>query len=291
MILRDIVDVIDRQRWLDRVGKPVESAVSGAFSRGGASGQKVKDFLHGTWLGHPLHPALSDVPIGAWTAVLVLDSLEVMSGRKESGPGADAAVGVGLAGAVGSAVTGLTDWQHLYGRSHRVGLVHGVLNLGATFLYTASLLYRRRGARSPAQGLASLGYAVVSAAAYLGGDLVYDKHIGVNHTTREGLPKEFVPVLDDRELQEGELHCVGANGVPVVLARTDGRIHALANTCSHLAGPLCEGTLRDGGVVCPWHGSRFDLETGEVLDGPAVFPVPRFETRVREGRIEVRLTR
>lgn len=291
MILRDVVGVIDRQRWLDRIGKPLESAVSGAFSRGGAPGQQVKDFLHGTWLGHPLHPALSDVPIGAWTAALVLDSLEVVSGRGEFGPGADAAVGVGLAGAVGSAVTGLNDWQHLHGRSQRVGLVHGVLNAGATLLYTASLLYRRRGSRGPARGLASLGYAVVTAAAYLGGDLVYDKHIGVNHTTREGLPREFVPVLDDTELREGELRCVDAKGAPVMLVRAGGRIHALANTCSHLGGPLCEGTLHEGGVVCPWHGSRFDLETGEVLDGPAVFPVPRFETRVRDGRIELRAER
>jgi nitrite reductase/ring-hydroxylating ferredoxin subunit len=76
-----------------------------------------------------------------------------------------------------------------------------------------------------------------------------------------------------------------------MLVRAGGRIHALANTCSHLGGPLCEGTLHEGGVVCPWHGSRFDLETGEVLDGPAVFPAPRFETRVRDGRIELRAER
>ena len=134
----------------------------------------------------------------------------------------------------------------------------------------------------------SLGYAVSSAAAYLGGHLVFGEQIGVNHAAAQEMPKEFVPVMADTELAEGQMKRVDAGGVPVLLVRCEGEVCALAHTCSHLGGPLSEGTL-DGNVVqCPWHGSRFDVRDGSVVDGPATFPQPRFETRVREGQIEVR---
>ncbi len=284
------VEAIGRQRWLDALGEPLQRGVTDAFAAGGSVGRQVKNFLHGTWLGHPLHPALTDVPVGAWTAALVLDGLESIGGRKDVGPGADAAVAVGLAGAVGAALAGLADWQHTGGESRRTGLVHGLLNVGAAALYTTSLLMRRRGARAAGRRLASAGYAVAFASTYLGGDLVYRQRIGVNHAAAP-LPDDFVPVLADADLPEGEPRRAHAGGTPVLLVRRNGRIHALAETCAHLGGPLAEGRLVDGSVVCPWHGSRFDLEDGRVLDGPATYPQPCLETRVRDGRIEVRASR
>ncbi|HJQ35279.1 MAG TPA: Rieske 2Fe-2S domain-containing protein [Pyrinomonadaceae bacterium] len=283
-----LVKGIERQEVLDRVADKVQPLVSGAFESAGPAGREVKNFLHGTWLGHPLHPALTDVPIGAWTAALALDAVESISGRKELGAGADAAIAVGLVGAVGSAVTGLTDWSETYGRGRKVGLVHGLLNVGATALYATSLVMRRRKKRSAGLGFAMLGYAVSSAAAYLGGHLVYGEQIGVDHTAAQEMPKEFVPVLADAELQEGEMKCADAKGVPVLLVRTGGEVCALAHTCSHLGGPLSEGKLEGDVVQCPWHGSRFNVRDGSVVDGPATFPQPRFETRVREGQIEVK---
>lgn len=284
-----LVKAIDKQDWLEQASEAVQPAITEAFKAGGPAGQQVKNFLHGTWLGHPLHPALTDVPIGAWTAALALDALEAISGRKEFGPGADAAIAIGLVGAVGSAVTGITDWSDTYGRGRKIGLTHGLLNAGATLLYTTSLLMRRRKkTRRAGLGFAMLGYAVGSVAAYLGGHLVYGEQIGVDHTAAQEMPHEFVPVLAENELPENKLTKVDAKGVPVLLVRQNGQIHALAHTCSHLGGPLSEGKLEGDSVRCPWHASCFSLEDGHVIDGPATFPQPRFETRIRDGRIEVR---
>ncbi len=137
-------------------------------------------------------------------------------------------------------------------------------------------------------GFAMLGYAVSSAAAYLGGHLVYGEQIGVDHAAAQEMPKEFVAVLREEELRDGEMKCAKAEGVPVLLVRLGGEVCALAHTCSHLGGPLSEGKLEGDVVQCPWHGSRFNVRDGSVVDGPATFPQPRFETRVNEGQIEVR---
>jgi nitrite reductase/ring-hydroxylating ferredoxin subunit/uncharacterized membrane protein len=286
-----LLNVIERQDFLEQASEAIQPAVTNAFKSAGPAGQEVKNFLHGTWLGHPLHPVLTDVPVGAWTAALALDAMETISGRKELSAGADAAIAVGLVGALGSAVTGLTDWSDTYGRARKVGLLHGLLNAGATVLYTTSLVMRRRKKRSAGLGLAMLGYAATSAAAYLGGHLVYGEQIGVDHTAAQEMPNEFVAVLGESELGEGEMKKVEAKGVPVLLVRRGGEIHAIAHTCSHLGGPLSEGKLEGDVVQCPWHGSRFNVTDGSVVDGPATFPQPCFETRIREGQIEVRSTR
>jgi nitrite reductase/ring-hydroxylating ferredoxin subunit/uncharacterized membrane protein len=283
-----LMKVVDRQESLDRLSDQIQPLVRDAFKSAGPAGRELKNILHGTWLGHPLHPALTDVPLGAWTAALALDAMESISGRKELGVGADAAIAVGLVGAAGAAVTGLTDWSEINGRARKVGLLHGLLNVGATALYTTSLILRRKQRRTAGVGFAMLGYAVSSASAYLGGHLVFAEQIGVNHAAAQEMPKEFVPVLAETELREGEMKRVDAEGVPVLLVRCEGEVCALAHTCSHLGGPLSEGKLEGDVVQCPWHGSRFNVRDGSVVDGPATFPQPRFETRVREGQIEVR---
>lgn len=283
-----LIKVIEQQDVLEQASDQIQPLVTGAFKSAGPAGQEVKNFLHGTWLGHPLHPVLTDVPIGAWTAALALDAMETISGRRELGAGADAAIAVGLVGAVGSAVTGVTDWSETDGRARKVGLMHGLLNVGATALYATSLVMRRKRKRSAGLGFAMLGYAVSSAAAYLGGHLVYGEQIGVDHTAAQDAPKEFVPVLAEDELKEGEMKKGEAKGMAVLLVRRKGEVCALAHTCSHLGGPLSEGTLEGDIVQCPWHGSRFSVKDGTVVDGPATFPQPCFETRVRDGQIEVR---
>jgi nitrite reductase/ring-hydroxylating ferredoxin subunit/uncharacterized membrane protein len=286
-----LVEAIERQAFLDRAGEMIQPAVTNVFNAAGSSGQEVKNFLHGTWLGHPLHPPLTDVPMGAWTAALALDALDAISGRRRLGRAADIAIAVGLAGAFGAAVTGLTDWSATDSRARKLGLAHGLLNVSATFLYTISLFLRpRKKFRSTGIRFSLLGYAVSSLAAYIGGHLVFGEKIGVNHAAQD-LPKEFVPVLAEAELHEGEMKSANANGTPVLLVKRGGEIFALTNICSHLGGPLAEGRL-DGDVVqCPWHGSRFSICDGSVVDGPATFPQPNLETRVRDGKIEVRAAR
>ena len=129
---------------------------------------------------------------------------------------------------------------------------------------------------------------VSSVAAYLGGHLVFKEKIGVDHTADYSPPEDFVPVLAEAELRESELLRVAANGMPVLLVRRGQRIYAIAETCAHLGGPLSEGKLEDTAVRCPWHGSRFSLEDGRVLEGPSVHAQPVLDVRVRDGQIEVR---
>jgi nitrite reductase/ring-hydroxylating ferredoxin subunit/uncharacterized membrane protein len=282
------IEFIDRQHWLEPLADRLQSSLNDAVAAAGPAGQQVANVLHGLWLGHPLHPMLTDIPLGSWTAAAVLDALEEISGNRALGRGADAAIGLGVIGALGAAVTGLTDWRHTDSRARRIGLTHGLLNTGALALYTTSLVLRRLRARRAGRGVAMLGYLVANAAGYLGGHLVFGEQVGVDHTAAQSPPREFVAVLPESELPDNELRRVIADGMPVLLLRRGERIYAIAETCSHLGGPLSEGKLEDLSVICPWHGSRFALETGQVLDGPSTFPQPCFETRVQHGQIEVR---
>ena len=81
---------------------------------------------------------------------------------------------------------------------------------------------------------------------------------------------------------------VDADGVPVLLLRRDDRILAVAATCPHRGGPLDEGSFDAETVTCPWHGSCFALADGALLRGPSASPLPRYETRVSNGTVEVR---
>jgi nitrite reductase/ring-hydroxylating ferredoxin subunit/uncharacterized membrane protein len=287
-----VLQVIDQQAWLDPAADALQQGVHAAFEAGGEAGQQIKDALHGVWLGHPVHAVITDVPVGAWTAGLVLDGLDQMSGRREFAAGADGAITLGLAAAVVAAVTGLTDWSETYGRARKVGLLHGVLNLTAAGLYGASLVYRSKHKRGVGRGLASLGYAIAFGSAWLGGELVYKEQVGIDHTAGgAGAPGDWTAVLPDDHLEDHKPERVDANGFPVMLLRREGRIHALAATCPHAGGPLDEGQISGDTVTCPWHGSSFDLNTGAVERGPSCYDAPLFEARVNDGQIEVRLAR
>ena len=287
-VTEQLFNTIAEQHWLDAVGDPLQQGIHDLF---GEKGRGLKDVLHGTWLGHPLHPVLTDIPVGAWTVAAVLDVVETVTGTDTMSKAADAAVAVGLAGAVGAAVTGLTDWSETYDRPKRIGLTHGLLNIVATSLYATSLVMRLRGKqRSKAITLAHLGYAISGFSAYLGGHLVFGEQIGVDHTATADAtkPQEYTPVLAEAELPEGKPTRVLAEGVAIVLVRQRGRIHALTDTCPHLGGPLSEGKLVGDAIQCPWHQSELALEDGRVVCGPTTFPARAFDVRVRDGRIEVR---
>ena len=237
------------------------------------------------WLGHPLHPVFTDVPLGAWTAALAMDA--AADGDPGMRRAATFAMGVGLAGAAGAAVTGLTDWSETDGQSRRTGLIHGLLNVAATTLFATSFALRQKNDHQGGRKSAWLGYAIAVGAAYLGGDLVYRQRIGVTHAAGTP-PEEFTPVLDSAALAENAMVRARAGDIDVLLVRQHGRVCALAHACTHLGGPLSEGTLKDGSVVCPWHGSEFALDDGRVLAGPATHNQPCLSVRERAGRIEVK---
>ena len=270
---------------IDRLAEPMSKAVRGAYDAAGAAGQRAKNLLHGVWLGHPLHPIFTDVPLGAWTTALALDA----AAGEDAGMrrAATFAMGIGLAGAAGAAITGLTDWSETDGQSRRSGLIHGLLNVTATTLFAAAFAQRRRDSHDGGRSCAWAGYAIALGAAYLGGDLVYRQRIGVTHADRE-LPQEFTAVMDSTALAENSMVRARAGGTDILLVRQHGRVCALVHSCAHLGGPLSEGTLKDGSVVCPWHQSEFALDDGRVLNGPATHNQTCLVVRERDGRIEVR---
>jgi nitrite reductase/ring-hydroxylating ferredoxin subunit/uncharacterized membrane protein len=269
----------------ERVQRILDKAL---YASGRPEAQKLRNFLNGTWLGEPLHVVLTDVPIGAWTVAIIFDILGLILHRRELASAADVSIGIGLAGAAGAAVTGATDWSDVDPPARRLGLVHGLLNLGGTAIFATSLVLRRKKSRRSGFIVSALGYAVMGYAAHLGGKLVYEHRVGVDRTDGQALPDNFVGVLPEAQLADDTPTRAMAQGVPILLVRRAGRLFAMADTCSHFGGPLSEGKLMDNCIECPYHSSRFALEDGHVIDGPAVHPQPILETRIRDGRIEVR---
>jgi nitrite reductase/ring-hydroxylating ferredoxin subunit len=170
-----------------------------------------------------------------------------------------------------------------------VGLVHMTLNSLALGLYGASWLARRNG-RSGTAGpvLAFAGLTVVSASGWLGGHLAYALGVGVDTTAFQKPPTAWTDAVPEVNLTEGRPVVVTVEDTPVLLVRLDGQLHAVGDRCTHRGGPLHEGTIADGCVECPWHGSQFDLRDGAVMRGPATRPEPVFLTRVVDGLVQVR---
>src|SRR3954471_3136106 len=268
-----------------RVQKFVDKTL---YAGGRPTAQRIRNFLNGTWLGNPLHVVLSDVPIGAWTVALVFDALCALRNRREFELAADTSVAIGLVAAAGTAVTGVTDWSDVDPPARRLGLIHGLLNVGATALFVTSLIMRKKKARNEGRGFSALGYALMSFSAHLGGKLVYEHRVGVDRTSGATFPENFTAVLPESNLPDNTPTRAMYQGVPILLVRRGERLFAMAETCSHFSGPLSEGKLEGDSIVCPYHSSRFALEDGRVLNGPAVHPQPCLEARARNGVIEVR---
>ena len=283
-------DFISRQKWLGPVETILGALADALFDKAVPTGEKVRNFLHGTWFGHPLHPVITDVPIGAWTAATVLDVYELTTGDDSLARGSDVAVGIGLIGAAGAALTGLNDWNYTYEKPRRVGALHAITNIAATACYLGSWWQRRRGCREAGLTTGFVGYALSIAGAYLGGHLVYNERIGVNHAPEE-LPDKYVPVMKESELKENKMHKAEADGIPVLVVKRGGRIFVMTEKCSHLGGPLSEGEFDGETVTCPWHYSKFAIEDGRILVGPAAYTQPCFQVRVRDGQVEVRAPR
>ncbi len=274
---------IESAEPLDEPAKAIAGAV-----RSNLSGT-LKDAVSGTWLGHAVHPLLTDVVVGSFTSATVLDLL--------GGWGASAAsrrlIGVGIAAYVPTALTGVSDWadsEPVDDGVRRAGLIHAAGNAAALTLYAGSLLARRRGAQRSATLLSVAGAAVLgSAGGYLGGYLTLSKGIGADQTVFDPGPREWTAVSGATEVPAGKPVRVVADETPVLLLRDGEQLLAIHDRCSHRGCSLSDGEIEGGEVVCGCHGSRFDLHSGAVRQGPATAPQPAFEVREREGRIELRL--
>ena len=288
-------------RWLqrypqfDQLAETLQDALRRGLQRGAPTTKQISDFFNGTWLGHSLHAVLTDFTIGLWTTAQLLDYAAIWSDDKGLTAGADLALTVGEVAVLPTALAGIADWQYTEGSARRVGLLHALINTTAAGLVGGSLVLRsRRRAKTTlpaAQVLSTVGYLVLLTGAQLGGDLAYRFGIAVNRQAWMTPIPRFTPVLDAEELREGKPRRVLTHGRSILLVKHGQQIRAIGETCTHMGGPLAEGAVEDGRVQCPWHASVFSLENGRVLEGPATAREPVYETRVHEGKIEVRTAR
>lgn len=242
-----------------------------------------------TWLGHSLHPALTDVPIGAWFTSLVFDCI----GEEQ---GADASLTLGVIAAIPTAAAGLADWHDQANQPRRTGLVHALLNSAALVCFLGSIIARRSGHRAAGIALSMGGLTLTGSSAYLGGRLVYSQGTGVDRNAWDPESEGYQIAASAAEVLEGRLAPgeieVDGKKLPLVLLRKGRQILTLGAVCSHVGGPLAEGKLVQGQCVeCPWHGSTFDMQTGQVLHGPSPYPQPAYDAREQNGNVEVRLRR
>jgi nitrite reductase/ring-hydroxylating ferredoxin subunit/uncharacterized membrane protein len=276
-----VTEAVERASFLDAPSEALDSVVS-RLPAG-----SVKDVLSGVPVGHALHPVLVTVPIGALTGAVALD----LTGREQSA--ARTLVGLGVLSSVPAALAGLTDWSDTRGAERRVGLAHLALNVAGLSVVAASWFARRR---NPGTGvfdthgpwLTLTGFGLVGVSSWLGGHLAYALGVGVDTTAFQRPATSWTDTVAEEDLRDGEPTVATVGAVTVLLVRDGGRIHALADRCTHRGGPLHEGRVLDGCVECPWHQSRFALVDGAVVQGPATRPAPSYEVRVMGGRVQVR---
>ncbi|WP_437658610.1 DUF2231 domain-containing protein [Sorangium sp. So ce1182] len=189
MIGSAVLGEIEQQDWIDRIADPLQRGIRSVLRRA----PTVAKVLHGKFLGHPLHPVLVTIPIGAWSCALVLDLAGIGGGRKVH-RGADATAAIGLAGAVAAAAAGLADWSTTLGSAKRIGFVHGAMNMAIAGLYGASLASRAVGLRSLGIALSTTGFGLAGASGWLGGELIYRYGVGVSNDACERKPETQIPV-------------------------------------------------------------------------------------------------
>jgi nitrite reductase/ring-hydroxylating ferredoxin subunit/uncharacterized membrane protein len=271
---------------LDRLGKFLWEEIH-ALTNSSEGARRLADLLHGTWMGHPLHPVLTDLVVGSWSIAALFDALSLVGGA-EMDDAADALVGLGILAALPTALTGLVDYGSMDQDALPTATAHAIANDLGLACYVTSWWARRNGRRGLGMALSMTGFAVMTAAASLGGSLVFRQKVGVNHAPAAENSEEWAAVLPESELPANQMKSVELDDNPVLLYRQGGQIYAISAVCSHAGGPLQEGSVQDGCVECPWHQSVFDLRDGHVVHGPATMPQPRYETRVRSGQIELR---
>jgi nitrite reductase/ring-hydroxylating ferredoxin subunit len=287
MSLMAILDRVADAAALDKVLDPARRAVQAALP------QPVKNLLHGTWLGHPVHPVVVHVPVGAWVSAGVLDLIPAFR------PAATALIGTGVAAAVPASLSGAADWSEQDAGVRRLGALHAALNTAALGLYLGSLAARKRGRGSLGLALSYAGLGVATGSAAIGGHMSYAQSSGVSHATTaaRALTPDWMDLGPLDDLPEGRPALRTGKGssvaVPLAVVRRGARVDVFVGACSHLSGPLHEGSVEDvhghACLVCPRHGSAFDLDSGTARRGPAANGQEKLEVRMEAGRVMARL--
>jgi nitrite reductase/ring-hydroxylating ferredoxin subunit/uncharacterized membrane protein len=252
----------------------------------------LKIFLNGTWIGHPLHPMLTDIPIGAWTLTILLDLIGLLFGFQQLGLASGITACIGVAGALAAAAAGLADWMDVDPPEKAIGAFHASVNVSATILFLISFLMRWGGQWKLGWTtfvVALAGYLLAMIGGYLGGAMVFYKGVMVNRNAYRSGPHDFKPAAEIRELAEGELKRVLVEDQPVLLLKLGGTVYALGAVCSHYGAPLNEGKIVEGTLECPWHASRFALDDGRVVQGPACAGVPVYDCKIVNDQVQIKL--
>ena len=275
--------VADRLGFVDPVAQPLARLIRNQLGSG-----PVKALLSGSSLGHALHPLLTDVVIGCWSSATILD----LTAGRQSERATRILTATGLAAAAPTVASGWSDWADtsVDTEVRRVGVVHALTNASAVALYATSIA-AGRDSRLKAALLRLAGAGLLCFGGFLGGHLAHARGVGVDQTVFEHGPTDWTPVLAADELQDGGLTPATTDGVRLLLARTEGRLVAMSDRCTHRGGALHEGELENGCVTCPLHGSVFRLADGSVVSGPATSPQPVYDVRVRDDQVEVRAAR
>lgn len=255
-------------RWVSALFRPI---------------RPIKDLLNGRWLGHPLHAATTDLPIGLLLGVVILDLVG-------QGGAADIVLLATIVTMLLSALSGLADYADTDGTPRTRATLHSTLMVVALLLLIVSAVLR---AGAPADrtvpiALSIVGFLLVTAGAFVGGDVAYVFGNMVSRHAFRGAGTKWIrldtgDVTDLAGLPEATPTKMRAGINDLVVVRLGDTVHALHAACAHAGGPLAEGTIVDGCVECPWHGSRFRLSDGLARQGPTVYDQPSYEIRAAEG--------
>jgi len=255
-------------RWLSAIFRPI---------------RPIRDLLSGVWLGHPLHAAATDIPIGTVLLVVVLDVLNERAA-------ADIALAVTLLFMLAAAATGAADYVNTDGIARVRATLHSTVMVVALVVLAASLGLRAGDPidRTLPVLLGLIGALLVAAGAYVGGEVVYVLGNMVSRHAFRGPGTKWIrldtgDVADLASIPEATPTKARAGSNDLVLVRVGSAIHAMHAVCAHAGGPLAQGTVVDGCLQCPWHASRFRLTDGHVVHGPAVYDQPAYEVRSTDG--------
>lgn len=248
---------------------------------------------------HPLHPMLIAFPVAFLTGAFIFDILWLFTWNDGLWQTGHYLLSAGIISALVAAVPGIIDYFGVVppkSSARKRGAIHGLLNITHVIIFSLAWWLKRDAetSRNLVLVLEAAGVAILGVAGWLGGTLVYRNQIGVDQRyAQAGKWKEesFVEqngpihVADAGDLKPNQMKLLHVGDKRIVLGRTEQGYVAFDDHCTHRGGSLAGGAMICGTVQCPWHGSQFDVHTGEVSAGPAKEKIGVYQVREENGQV------